>query len=207
MTRLYSRSDVSSMPVLLGHPCSQRVVFVGPFGVGKTTAVRTISDIEVVAADVSTSERRADLPNKTQTTVGFDYGEMKLGNGESIGLFGLPGQSRFDAVWQAVLPGASAVVLWLFGDNPLLAEELEHWLQALDGYVDMATLSVAITRLPEDPGEAEQRLAALREIFAAYNPVSPILSADPRLDNDVRLAVAIALAAVEPGPRRHGLRT
>ena len=206
MTRLYSRSDVSSMPVLLGHPCSQRVVFVGPFGVGKTTAVRAISDIEVVAADVSTSERRSDLPGKTQTTVGFDYGEMKLGNGENIGLFGLPGQSRFDAIWQSVLPGTSAVVLWLFGDNPLLDRELEEWLQALDGYVNMATLSVAITRLPEDPGEAEQSLAALREILATYNPVCPILAVDPRVDNDVRLAVAIALAAVEPGFRTHGLK-
>jgi hypothetical protein len=184
--------------VLLGHSHSQRVAFVGPFGVGKTTALRVISDIEVVNTDVATSERRADLPEKTQTTVGFDYGELKLEDGQRIGLFGLPGQDRFDAVWRSVLPGASAVVLWIYGDSPTAAQDLEQWLQCLQGCVALELLSVAVTRLPE--GEhTEAQLAPLREVLARFNPVAPMLTADPRRSEDVNLAVAIALAAVTLG--------
>ena len=201
MSRFFPRSApaTAAPQVLLGHTHSQRVAFVGPFGVGKTTALRAISDIDVVDTDVTTTERRADVPGKFQTTVGFDYGELKLEDGQRVGLFGLPGQDRFDAVWRTVLPGASAVVLWIFGGSPHAVQELEQWLLALNGCVAMEVLSVAVTRLPEDPLEAEQHLAPLREVLARFNPVSPMLAADPRRADDVRLAVAIALAAVSLG--------
>lgn len=199
MSRFFQSTAAAAPQVLLGHTHSQRVAFVGPFGVGKTTALRAISDIDVVDTDVATTERRLDLPDKLQTTVGFDYGELKLEDGQRIGLFGLPGQDRFDAVWRTVLPGASAVVLWLFGNHARAAAELEQWLQALDGCVAMEVLSVAVTRLPDDPQAAEHHLAPLREVLARYNPVSPMLTADPRRPEDVRLAVAIALAAVTFG--------
>lgn len=179
---------------ILGHTHSRRVAFVGPFGVGKTTALRAISDIPVVDTDVASSERLPPIPGKTHTTVGFDYGELKLPDGERIGLFGLPGQDRFGAMWHMVLPSASAVVLWLHGDHPQLARELRHWLAALNGLVTPAKLSVAVTRVP--PELAESRLELLSDELARFNPVAPLLTADPRRSQDVRLAVAMALAAV-----------
>lgn len=198
MSRFFPSPATAAPQVLVGHTHSQRVAFVGPFGVGKTTALRAISDIEVVDTDVTTTERRTDLPDKTQTTVGFDYGELKLEDGQRIGLFGLPGQDRFDAVWRTVLPGASAVVLWIYGNNPHAARELEQWLRSLEGCVAMEILSVAVTRLPEGT-DTELALAPLRQVLERFNPVSPLLTADPRQAEDVRLAVAIALAAVSLG--------
>jgi len=193
-----AKASVAAPVVLLGHTHSQRVAFVGPFGVGKTTALRTISDIDVVDTDVATTERRADQPEKTQTTVGFDYGELKLEDGQRIGLFGLPGQDRFDAVWRSVLPGASAVVLWIYGNSPTAEQDLEQWLQCLQGCVALELLSVAVTRLPEGE-DTERQLAPLRAVLARFNPVAPLLTADPRRREDVNLAVAIALAAVTLG--------
>jgi signal recognition particle receptor subunit beta len=186
-------------PILVGHTHTQRVAFVGPFGVGKTTALRAISDIDVVDTDVATTERRADLPGKTHTTVGFDYGELKLEDGQRIGLFGLPGQDRFHAVWRTVLPGASAVVLWIYGDQPDAPEELENWLQALKGCVALEILSVAVTRLSGTMQDIDGQLMPLRDVLARFNPVAPLIAADPRQSEDVRLAVAIALAAVSLG--------
>jgi len=186
-------------PILVGHTHTQRVAFVGPFGVGKTTALRAISDIDVVDTDVTTTERRADLPGKTHTTVGFDYGELKLEDGQRIGLFGLPGQDRFHAVWRTVLPGASAVVLWIYGDQPDAPKELENWLQALKGCVALEILSVAVTRLSGTMQDIDGQLMPLRDVLARFNPVAPLIAADPRQSEDVRLAVAIALAAVSLG--------
>ncbi len=40
------------MQPVLGTTTSQQVAFVGPFGVGKSTAVRAISDTPVVNTDV-----------------------------------------------------------------------------------------------------------------------------------------------------------
>lgn len=177
----------------IGHTHSQRVCFVGPFGVGKTTALRSISDIEVVNTDVATSERQAFNPDKSTTTVGFDYGELKLDGEQRIGLFGLPGQSRFDAMWQTLLPTSSAVVLWVYGNSPRAARDLTLWLLALKPCVSLNLLSVAVTRLPPD---AEDTLGPMREALARFNPVAPLITADPRQASDVRLAVAIALAAV-----------
>lgn len=185
--------------VLVGHTYTQRVAFVGPFGVGKTTALRAISDIEVVDTDVATTERRADLPGKTHTTVGFDYGELKLEDGQRIGLFGLPGQDRFHAVWRTVLPGASAVVLWVYGDHDDAPRELTAWLEALRGCVALDILSVAVTRLSGTMQDVDAQLGPLRDVLARFNPVAPLIAADPRRSEDVRLAVAIALAAVSLG--------
>ena len=79
-------------PALVGDAVANRVTFVGPYGVGKTTALRAVSDIPVLDTDVMmTRERAGSAPDKTHTTVGFDYGEWQFDDGSRVGLFGLPG--------------------------------------------------------------------------------------------------------------------
>lgn len=180
--------------IQIGHTHERRVVFVGPFGVGKTTALRTISDIDVVDTDVFTTERLASNPEKCGTTVGFDYGEIKLPDGHRIALFGLPGQSRFDAMWKAFLPSAAAVVLWVYGDSPEAERDFSTWLEILRQYVSPEVLSVAVTRMPEPLDDA--RLNPFYEVLADFNPLAPLITADPRRPQDVRAAVAMALSAL-----------
>lgn len=74
-----------------------KVVITGPFNVGKTEFVRTLSDIPIV-----TTERRItdDLQStKQETTVAMDYGQVKL-DGDMFHLYGTPGQARFDFMWE-----------------------------------------------------------------------------------------------------------
>ncbi|OIO60514.1 MAG: hypothetical protein COX57_07265 [Alphaproteobacteria bacterium CG_4_10_14_0_2_um_filter_63_37] len=180
--------------VQLGHNHERRVVFVGPFGVGKTTALRAISDIAVVDTDVFTAERHKANPEKARTTVGFDYGEIKLDEKQRIALFGLPGQYRFDAMWQTFLPSAVAVVLWVYGDAPQAERDLGIWLEVLRRYIAPEVLSVAVTRMTE-PVEEEQ-LEGFYNVLAQFNPLAPLICADPRRPEDVRSAVAMALSAI-----------
>lgn len=73
-----------------------KVVVTGPFNVGKTEFIRTISDIPIV----STERRITDhlRATKEETTVAMDYGQVRLSN-DIFHLYGTPGQPRFDFMW------------------------------------------------------------------------------------------------------------
>ncbi len=72
-----------------------KLVVTGPFNAGKTTFVKTLSDIDVVNTDKIT-HRRAETKVKPTTTVALDYGRVEINNNAAIHLFGTPGQDRFD---------------------------------------------------------------------------------------------------------------
>lgn len=183
-------------PALVGDAVANRVTFVGPYGVGKTTALRAVSDITVLDTDVMmTRERAGSAPDKTHTTVGFDYGEWQFDDGTRVGLFGLPGQERFEAVWDNLLPQSSGVVLWIYGDRGAAAgvAEMCRWVEAIAARVPVVRLAVAVTRLPA--GFADYMLDPYRAALLPWHPLAPVLSADPRVAADVRRLIAVSLAS------------
>jgi len=185
-------SRVTGASALLGHIVRHRIAFVGPFGVGKTTALRAVSDIPVVNTDVWTRERVEGDAGKSHTTVGFDYGEWQFPDGLRVALCGLPGQERFEAIWDAMLPQSSGVILWLFGDRPQAVAEMCRWLDIIALRMPLTRLAVAVTRLP--PGHDDALLDPYRDRLADYHPLAPVLTADPRKPGDVRQTIAVALA-------------
>ena len=88
-----------------------KLVFAGPVGAGKTTAIQTLSDIEVVSTDAHASDEVRLL--KKTTTVAMDYGLMKLASGDQVRLYGTPGQQRFDFMWEILSENALGLVLML----------------------------------------------------------------------------------------------
>lgn len=186
------------MKVILGHQTQHQVVFVGPFGVGKTTALRAVSDIPVINTDEASSESALlDNPDKTTTTVGFDYGEWGFPDGMRVGLIGIPGQERFQTMWDSLLPQSSAVVLWLYGDRPSALSDCRFWLDALAERKAVARLAVAVTRLPDDAPDAT--LAPYRQLTAHYHPLAPVMTADPRQASSVMQTIMVALSTPYSG--------
>lgn len=181
------------MKVVLGHQTQHQVVFVGPFGVGKTTALRAVSDIPVASME-TTSDETTTLgdSNKTTTTVGFDYGEWEFADGARVGLFGVPGQERFNAMWDALLPQSSAVVLWLYGNRPDALAEGRFWLEALAQRKAIARLAVALTRLPADVPDTQ--LEPYRTLTGRFHPFAPVITADPREPASVMQAIMVAIS-------------
>lgn len=100
----------------------KKVAFIGSVGSGKTTIINELSSIETVNTDVESS---VDI-GKDLTTVGIDYGHITLGEGMSIGLYGVPGQRRFSFVWDHVNEGLWAIVLLLKHDDESSLEEMEN---------------------------------------------------------------------------------
>jgi hypothetical protein len=175
---------------VIGDQVDHRIIFVGPYGVGKTTAIRAIANGPVIDTDVRIDpwRRSADL-EKLTTTVGFDYGEWFLEDHTCVGLYGLPGQDRFDHIWDRLIPQADACIVWLRGDRADLVAQIDYWLDQLVKRAGLNRVVIAITRAWD-----EGSVAACVDTVARYHPAAPIVAADPRVADDVRNAIVIALA-------------
>ena len=86
-----------------------KIVFGGKMGAGKTEAIKSLSEISVLSTEAQNTDEQAH--SKALTTVGIDYGEIKLDEGVIVGLYGTPGQDRFDFVWSVICKGAIGAVV------------------------------------------------------------------------------------------------
>jgi uncharacterized protein len=104
-------------------PGVYKVIVTGPFNSGKTTFIKTISDIDVVTTEkkITTEDRGI----KNETTVAMDYGRVDL-DGKILHLSGTPGQTRFNFMWEILAKEMNAfVVLVDSTDRPSFPDAAE----------------------------------------------------------------------------------
>lgn len=128
---------------------SYKVVVTGPFNSGKTEFVKTASDIPVILTEknITTEDRGI----KAQTTVAMDFGRVTLGD-DLIHLFGTPGQTRFQFMWEILASEMNAfIVLVDSTDKPSFPDAAEL-IRQFSGFVAVPHLVVANKR--DLPGAA-----------------------------------------------------
>ena len=93
-------------------PVPVKLVVAGGFGVGKTTAVSSVSEIPLLTTEAAITEvaaqidRTGEVPDKVTTTVALDFGRITIDDELKLYLFGTPGQDRFGFMWHELAKGA-----------------------------------------------------------------------------------------------------
>lgn len=160
-------------------------------GAGKTTAIASVSEVDPIVTDVVNNDSSVD---KEMTTVGFDYGQLTLDNGDRIRLFGTPGQERFKFMWQSLAKGALGVIILADNSRPDPLADLEVYLKGFSAQLQNLPCVVGV-------GRSETHLQPDLEMYAdrleSAGHVFPVLPIDVRVKDDVVLLIDTLLSQIE----------
>lgn len=154
---------------------SAKLVFAGPVGAGKTTAIRSLSDCAPVSTEMPLTD--GAMGEKTTTTVALDFAPVLLEDGTPLHIYGLPGQEHFSHMRPLVLEGALGVVVVLPGDSASLSSECEHWIRSIRDISADAGLVIGITRTDLSRGF---RMDTIRQAVRRCGPPIPVFTFDAR---------------------------
>lgn len=165
-----------------------KLVFAGPVGAGKSTAISAISDVAPVTTEQPLSE--GAMGDKTTTTVALDYSFLNM-DGEILHLYGLPGQEQLGFMRDIILQGAYGVVLLLDASDSAIETLAKQWLSSLLAIEKNIKLVVAVTK---SETSVDFSLNALREVVKEFVPTAPIISIDPREADDVKQVLQVLVS-------------
>lgn len=173
---------------------NHKIIFTGPVGAGKTTAITSISDIPPVATDEAASDMTKN--RKAGTTVALDYGIMNLDGKERVHLYGTPGQERFDFMWDILTEGGIGLVLLVNNVRPDPFRDMHFFLNAFGNFIDDTQVVIGVTRSDES---SQPTIADYHRQIEDHKHKIPVFEVDARERRDVSLLVEALLFSLDPG--------
>jgi uncharacterized protein len=169
-----------------------KVVITGPFSAGKTTLIRTISEVAIVGTERDVSDESKSV--KARTTVAMDFGRISFAEDLSLYLFGTPGQRRFEVMWEILSEGMIGFILLVNASDPRSVEEASHILDQFRRYADVPYI-VGVTHLDDVHEAPEVVFGKVREILEVPGNVE-VIACDPREREDVKALMLHILMGV-----------
>ncbi|MEN9847839.1 MAG: hypothetical protein RL368_579 [Pseudomonadota bacterium] len=169
-----------------------KIIFTGPMGAGKTTAISSISDIPPISTEVRCSDD-AQLRKET-TTVAMDYGYFSLDDGSRVHLYGTPGQERFDYMWTILTKGGIGLVLLLDNARPEPLADLTFYLDAFKDFIQQTGAVIGVTRMDVSH---QTSLDDYRNTLFTRDQIFPVFEVDARQANDVKILIHALLAILQ----------
>ena len=155
-----------------------KIVFGGTMGAGKSAAIQNLSEVPVVSTEAISTD--AQVNEKLLTTVGIDYGEVTF-SGVKIGLYGTPGQDRFNFMWSIVCKGAIGTVVLIDHTRAERLDDLALYLNEFQPYGE--NIIIGITHLDEQ--NTDHAIQSYVDWLLTQNLQYPVVALDARKKQDV----------------------
>lgn len=168
-----------------------KIVFTGTPGAGKTTAIAAVSARPPVTTDVPNTDPTLA---KATTTVGLDFGEVALDDGQALRLYGTPGQARFEFMWRILASDALGLVILIDQSRP---DPLADFAVYLDAYRDLLPEMNCVVGIGRAESRAEPTIDAYADALAERGHAFPVVAVDVRQRDDVLLLLDMVLAQAE----------
>ena len=166
-----------------------KIVVTGPFAAGKTTLIRTISEITVLSTETDVTD--STRSRKAETTVAMDFGRITIDRDLVLYLFGTPGQDRFDFMWEILGEGMLGYVLLVDASRE---DSLSEAVGIAEAFRKMARVPfvVALNRAAGIAPDDEQRVRQALDLGEQV-PVVPCDATDRESVKSVLLALLHAV--------------
>lgn len=152
---------------------SVKVVVTGPFNAGKTTFIKSVSEITVLSTERQVSDVSGE--GSGETTVAMDFGRITISDDVVLYLFGTPGQQRFSFMWETLSEGMLGFVVLVDSLDDAAFEDAIGMIGFFTGMSDVPFVVAANKVAPDDL----ETLSSLRTKLKLSESV-PLLPCDAR---------------------------
>ncbi len=173
-----------------------KVVVTGPYAAGKSTFIRTVSDIEVVSTEAQTTLAE-ERDQKASTTVALDFGTIAITPDLNLYLFGTPGQQRFDFMWEVLSVGALGYIVLVDSCRPRQLIEAREMITVFEAITD-APYVIGATR-QDDPTALPLSYIRRRLALAPAVPVVGCVATERESAKNVLIALVERMVARDGG--------
>jgi len=163
-----------------------KLVITGPVNAGKTTMVQHLSDEQVAATDVAASDQVAQL--KAFTTVGLDFGILNIDELLDLHLFGTPGQSRFNFMWDILAKGSLGAVFLVDSTSDESLVEMKKMYDYYKAKVNLPAI-IGVTKQDLDQAKSMEEIADILDLQDV-----PMMAVDAREKEQTKM---LALTLLE----------